>query len=121
MHDLKKFTASFKQNNFTLNLETSGAYDLSGEWDWICLSPKKKKPPVKSVLDKANELKIVISNQDDFEWATSFTDKVKSGCQLYLQPEWDLAQNMLPVILDYIKTHPKWKLSLQIHKYLEIE
>jgi organic radical activating enzyme len=89
-------------------------------WDWICLSPKKFKAPLEEIIPVANELKVVVFNKSDFEWAESFAQKVNPSCKLYLQPEWDKKEVVTPLIIDYIKTHPKWNLSLQIHKYIGV-
>ena len=120
MHDLTTLTASLKANGFETNIETSGAHPLSGMWDWICLSPKKFKAPLKDVIPFANELKVVIFNKTDFEWAEKYAAQVASHCKLYLQPEWDKASTVTPLIIDYIKAHPQWQLSLQIHKYINV-
>jgi len=120
MHDLTTLTASLKANGFETNIETSGAHPLSGMWDWICLSPKKFKAPLKDVIPFANELKVVIFNKTDFEWAEKYAAQVASHCKLYLQPEWDKASTVTPLIIDYIKAHPEWQLSLQIHKYINV-
>src|SRR6185312_8685476 len=102
---------------FITNIETSGSHPLTGTWDWICLSPKKFKPPLPGILKKANELKIIVFNKSDFEWAEKHAALVSPGCKLYLQPEWDKASLITPSIIGYIKEHPQWELSLQIHKY----
>ena len=120
MHDLTALTASLKANGFETNIETSGAHPLSGLWDWICLSPKKFKAPLLEVVPFANELKVVIFNKSDFEWAEKYAAQVAGNCKLYLQPEWDKASIVTPLIIDYIKAHPQWQLSLQIHKYINV-
>ena len=120
MHNLDELTASLKKKNIRTHIETSGAYPLSGTWDWICVSPKKFKAPLPVVLAKANELKVVIYNRSDFEWAEKHAAQVPSSCKLYLQPEWSKAGIMTPLIVDYIKANPKWELSLQIHKYINV-
>jgi len=120
MHDLTALTASLKANGFETNIETSGAHPLSGIWDWICLSPKKFKAPLQDVVPFANELKVVIFNKSDFEWAEKYAAQVPGHCKLYLQPEWDKASIVTPLIIDYIKAHPQWQLSLQIHKYINV-
>ena len=120
MHDLNELTKDFQDNCFKTHLETSGAYPLSGQWDWICLSPKKFKAPLSGILSKADELKVVIFNKSDFDWAEKHATQVSPGCKLYLQPEWDKAAQMTPLIIDYIKANPKWELSLQIHKYINV-
>jgi len=101
-------------------LETSGAHPLSGSWDWICLSPKKDNPPVLEVLEKANELKVIIEDFPDFYWAEENAEMVNENCMLYLQPEWSIRNSMIPVIVKYIQSHPQWKISLQSHKYMRI-
>jgi len=120
MHNLDDLTTSLKQAGFETNIETSGAYPLSGQWDWICLSPKKFKAPLPEVIPYANELKIVVFNKSDFAWAEKYAAQVADSCKLYLQPEWDKAAEVTPLIIDYIKDHPKWELSLQIHKYINV-
>lgn len=120
LHNLDFLTTDLQKAGFETNLETSGSSPLSGHWDWICLSPKKFKAPLAEVIEKANELKVVIFNKHDFTWAETYAAQVNPACQLYLQPEWYKAAEMTPLILDYIKENPKWRLSLQIHKYLNI-
>ena len=120
MHDLNELTIKLQSAGFKTNIETSGAYPLSGKWDWICLSPKKFKAPLPEILPLANELKIVVFNKSDFEWAEKYAALVSSTCKLYLQPEWDKAAEMTPLIIEYIKAHPQWELSLQIHKYINV-
>jgi 7-carboxy-7-deazaguanine synthase len=120
MHPLNELTAALKSKGFHTNIETSGAHPLSGHWDWICLSPKKFKAPLKEVIEAANELKVVIFNKSDFEWAEQFAAQVGPDCKLYLQPEWDKASVVTPLIIDYVKQHPKWRISLQIHKYINV-
>jgi 7-carboxy-7-deazaguanine synthase len=93
---------------------------LSGHWDWICLSPKKFKEPLPEVIAVANELKVIIYNRSDFKWAEQFEKQVPSSCKLYLQPEWSKAAEVTPFIVDFIKDHPQWELSLQIHKYINV-
>ena len=120
MHDLSHLTAALKQKRFEINIETSGAYPLSGTIDWICLSPKKFKAPLPEVVPFAQELKVVIFNQSDFKWAEQYAAMVAPTCKLFLQPEWDKAAIVTPLIIDYIKQHPRWELSLQIHKYINV-
>jgi organic radical activating enzyme len=120
MHDLNTLTTELKKYHFHTHIETSGAHPLSGTWDWICLSPKKFKAPIEEIVPVANELKIVVFNKSDFEWAESFAQKVNPSCKLYLQPEWDKKEVVTPLIIDYIKSHPQWNLSLQIHKYIGV-
>ena len=120
MHDLTELTKAIHAAGFQTNIETSGAHPLSGEWDWICLSPKKFKAPLPEVVPHANELKVVIFNKSDFKWAEEYAAQVSPNCKLYLQPEWDKAAEMTPLIIDYIKAHPQWELSLQLHKYINV-
>lgn len=120
LHNLEKLTATLKSQGFSTNIETSGSSPLTGKWDWICLSPKKFKAPLEEILDKANELKIIIFNKSDFQWAEKYAAKVSSDCKLYLQPEWSKSEKVTPLIIDYIKENPKWELSLQIHKYINV-
>lgn len=120
MHNLDALTAALKEAALQTNIETSGAHPLSGNWDWICLSPKKFKAPLPGVLPHANELKVVVFNTSDFDWAEKYAAQVSSSCKLYLQPEWDKAAQITPLIIDYIKNNPKWELSLQLHKYINV-
>jgi 7-carboxy-7-deazaguanine synthase len=120
MHDLTNLTAALQNAGFKTHIETSGAYPLSGSWDWICLSPKKFKAPLPEMITKADELKVVIYHRSDFEWAEKFAAQVNEACKLYLQPEWDKSAEVTPLIIDYIKAHPQWQLSLQVHKYINV-
>jgi 7-carboxy-7-deazaguanine synthase len=120
MHNLNEITAALQSHNIETNIETSGSHPLSGHWDWICLSPKKFKAPLPGILPHANELKIVVFNTSDFAWAEKYAAQVSPDCKLYLQPEWDKAAIVTPLIIDYIKANPKWELSLQIHKYINV-
>lgn len=120
MHNLDELTLMLKNNGIRTHIETSGAHPLSGVWDWICLSPKKFKAPLPEVIQKANELKVVIFNKSDFEWAEKFAAAVSPACMLYLQPEWSKSAEINPLIISYIKKNPQWILSLQTHKFLDI-
>lgn len=120
MHNLDELCEALHLHGFLTNIETSGTHPVSGKWDWICFSPKKFKKPVEEIYPLANELKIVIYNKSDFAWAESHAAKVNQDCKLYLQPEWDKSAEMLPLIVEYIKENPKWEISLQIHKYMNI-
>lgn len=120
MHNLDALTHALHEAGFQTNIETSGAWPLSGEWDWICLSPKKFKAPVPDIVPLANELKVVIFNKTDFAWAEKYAAQTAPNCKLYLQPEWDRSAQMTPLIIEYIKEHPQWEFSLQIHKYINV-
>jgi len=120
MYDLTEFTTELKANGFNTWIETSGAYQISGTWDWVCLSPKKFKKPVESIYPFANELKVIIYNKSDFAWAIEHANLVSESCKLYLQAEWSREKEMMPLIIDFVKQNPKWTISLQTHKYLNI-
>lgn len=121
MYDCSELCHSLKKEKAEMALETSGAYPLSGDWDWICVSPKKFKRPKDDVLKKANELKVIVYHKSDLEWAQSFRKLVPEECKLYLQPEWSREKEMCDLILPFIQRNPEWKLSLQIHKYLGLQ
>ena len=120
MYSLDKITKALKKEKIAVHLETSGAYKIDGEFDWICLSPKKRKPPLMESLKMADELKVVIYNKDDFSWAEKNALGVKEKCKLFLQPEWSKADKVMPWITEYIKNNPGWRVSLQTHKYLNV-
>ena len=120
MHNLDELTYQLQSEGFETNIETSGSYQLSGNWNWICVSPKKFKAPTAEALAAANELKVVVYNKNDFAWAEKNALQTNENCRLYLQPEWEKASIITPLIIDYIKQHPKWELSLQIHKYINV-
>ncbi len=120
MYDQNDLCKGLKELNIRRHIETSGAYELSGEWEWICFSPKKFLKPKEEICSYAHELKIIIYNKSDFKWAESYASKVKSDCKLYLQPEFSREKEMLPLIIDYVKENPKWNISLQIHKIMNI-
>ncbi|PRX53761.1 7-carboxy-7-deazaguanine synthase QueE [Flagellimonas meridianipacifica] len=118
--DMNPLTQGLKAQNLQTHIETSGAYPLTGTWDWICLSPKKNKLPVGEIYNKAHELKVIIYNKHDFIFAEEQAAKVSQDCILYLQPEWSVREKMIPQIVEYVMKNPKWKVSLQTHKYLNI-
>ncbi len=120
MHNLNELTSQLQNAGFETNIETSGAYPLSGSWNWICLSPKKFKKPLPEIYKAANELKIIVFNKSDFKWAEEQASFVSKDCYLLLQPEWSKADKMMPLIVDYVKTHPQWRVSLQTHKFMAI-
>ena len=118
--DMGPLTAKLRENDLKIHIETSGAYPLSGSWDWICLSPKKTKLPVDDVYRYAHELKMIIHNKHDFIFAEEQAQKVNPNAILFLQPEWSKKEEMTPLIVDYVMNNPKWRVSLQTHKYLNI-
>lgn len=118
--DMGPLTQKLKNFGLRVHIETSGAYSLSGEWDWICLSPKKTKLPVDNVYAAAHELKVIIHNKHDFIFAEEQAEKVNGNAILFLQPEWSKKEEMTPLIVDYVMANPKWRVSLQTHKYLNI-
>lgn len=120
MHNLDALTESIQSKGIRTHIETSASHPLSGNWDWICVSPKKFKAPLPEILIKANELKVIIFNKSDFEWAEKHASMVGNNCQLFLQPEWDQQSKMLPLIIEYVKQNPKWKIGLQTHKWMQI-
>lgn len=120
MWNLDFLTEQLQKNNIKTHIETSGAYKLSGKWHWICLSPKKTKLPLQDIYGVANELKIIINNLHDFKFAEEQANMVNDKCELFLQPEWSKRKKMIPEIINYVMENPKWKISLQTHKYLNI-
>ena len=118
--NLMSLTQELKKEKIKVHLETSGAHFLTGKWDWICLSPKKNKFPLSEIYSKASELKIIIYNKNDFEFAETHASKVNSKCKLFLQPEWGKRKTVMPWITGYILKNSKWMVSLQVHKYLEV-
>ena len=120
LHDCTPLTEALRANGFRTHIETSGSAPLSGTWDWICLSPKKFKSPLPEILPLASELKIIIYNSSDFAWAESYAAQVSPECKLFLQPEWSRAERVTPEIIEYIKAHPRWNFSLQLHKYINV-
>ena len=120
MYDLNELTNRFREDNLKLHLETSGVYEITGEWDWVCFSPKKFKKPKDSVYAKADELKVVVFHPSDLEWAQTHAQKVGDHCKLYLQPEWDRRDQVLPIILNHVRENPEWNISLQTHKYIGV-
>ncbi len=120
LYNLTELCIKLKAEKITIYLETSGAYNLTGQWDWICLSPKKKSPPQKSIIEQANELKIVITDDEDFIWAEKYAKLVNSECHLYLQAEWSNYKKITKKIFYYILNNPKWKISMQAHKFIKI-
>jgi 7-carboxy-7-deazaguanine synthase len=120
LHDCTHLTNALQQAGLRTHMETSGSSPLSGSWDWITLSPKKFKAPLPQILPLANELKVVIYHKSDLNWAETFAAQVSPHCKIFLQPEWSKAAQITPLLIEYIKAHPKWQLSLQIHKYINV-
>ena len=120
MWSLDYITTKLQALNLKTHIETSGAYPLSGKWNWICLSPKKIKLPLDGIYNEAHELKVIISNKHDFKFAEEQAAKVNANCELYLQPEWSKREQMTPLIVEFVMKNPHWKISLQTHKYLNI-
>lgn len=120
MYDLTALTAALRAKGIRSHIETSGAYPARGEFDWITVSPKRYKPPVASILPLASELKVVINHRNDFRWAEQYAAQVSDTCKLYLSPEWEQEEEMVPMVIEYVKEHQQWEISLQIHKYLNV-
>jgi len=118
--NLDYLCSELRKNNLKTFIETSGAYPLSGEWDWICLSPKKNMPPAEEICSKADELKVIIEDSDDFQWAEKYRKLVANACNLYLQPEWSRFEKIIPEIVQYVKQNTSWNISLQVHKFMHI-
>lgn len=119
-YDLEKLTEKLKENDLKLWLETSGAYEITGKWDWIVVSPKRRKAALKSSLKRADELKVVVVRNPDLEWANSFLENVNLNTSLYLQPEWSREDEILPEVINYVKRKLRWRISIQTHKYMRI-
>lgn len=120
LYNLDLLTSQLHEAGIRTFIETSGAYPLSGHWDWVCLSPKKFKAPRPEVIAAAGELKVIVFNKSDFAWAEKHAALAKPDCKLYLQPEWSKATEMTPLIVDYVMENPQWEVSLQTHKFMNI-
>lgn len=119
-YNLNPLCKSMKDNNIETFIETSGAYKLTGEWDWICLSPKKNAPPTDEIIPLANELKVIITEDSDFDWAEKYAGLVNADCHLFLQPEWSKKHILTPKVVEYVKQNPKWRISVQAHKFMKV-
>ena len=120
MYNLDYLCSVLKGSGFQLFLETSGSHPLSGKWDWICLSPKKFSPPLPELFNQADEFKVIIRSVGDFDWAEKNMKKLNTTCKLFLQPEWSVRELIMEPVVEYVKTHPHWRISLQSHKYMKI-
>ena len=120
MHDLNPLTQTLQAAGINTHIETSGAHPVSGHWDWFCLSPKKFVLPLEESYAEADELKVIVYNKSDLKWATDEAAKVGDDCILLLQPEWSREKEMLPLMVDFVKANPQWRISLQTHKYMNI-
>ena len=120
LYPLEYLTGLLRERGLKIFLETSGAHELSGTFDWICLSPKKQHPPVDSIFSRADELKVIVETEEDFKWAETNAARVGERCMLYLQPEWSRYEQMIPAMVEYVKEHPQWNISIQTHKYMHI-
>jgi organic radical activating enzyme len=120
LHQLDPLTTALKAAGFQTHIETSGSSPMSGSWDWVCLSPKKFKAPLAESIKAADELKVVVFNKSDFDWANTFVNDVNTDCKKYLQPEWEKSDAMTPFVIEYIKSNPSWELSAQLHKYIQV-
>jgi len=120
LHQLDPLTTALRAAGFQTHIETSGSSPMSGSWDWVCLSPKKFKAPLAKSIKAADELKVVVFNKSDFDWANSFVNDVNTDCKKYLQPEWEKSDAMTPLVIEYIKSNPSWELSAQLHKYIQV-
>ncbi len=120
LYPLEELTRQLRECGLRIFLETSGSHPFSGWFDWVCLSPKRKQPPLDDAYGRADELKVIIESADDFAWAEEHTARVGRRCRLYLQPEWSVSEKIMPELVEYAKAHPKWSISLQTHKYMHI-
>jgi organic radical activating enzyme len=120
MYQLDYLCSELTKKGFKIYLETSGSHPLTGSWDWICLSPKKFNPPLPELYARADEYKVIIQSEGDFEWAEKNTFRLRDNCLLYLQPEWSVRDIIMEPVIEYVKAHPKWRISLQSHKYMRI-
>jgi len=120
IYELGPLCKLLRENSIQTHIETSGAYKLTGEWNWICLSPKRQNPPLKGIYEKADELKVIIYQEEDYKWAEETANKVNNDCKLFLQPEWSKHKTLIPEIVEYVKKNKKWQISLQAHKFMRI-
>lgn len=120
LYPLGELTRGLHERGLEIFLETSGTQPLSGEFDWVCLSPKRQLPPLEEAFRRADELKVIIQTEDDLNWAVECSKRVKSKCRLYLQPEWSVYEKIIPTIVEWVKENPMWNISIQTHKFMHI-
>ena len=120
LYPLELLTGALHEKGLQIFLETSGSHPFSGSFDWVCLSPKRRQAPLEEAFDRAHELKVIVETAEDFEWAERNAARVRPDCRLYLQPEWSVAEATMPSIVEYVKAHPEWNISIQTHKYMHI-
>ncbi len=120
MYELRPLTSALHARGLEIFLESSGSHPFSGEFDWVCLSPKRRKSPLAEAYERADELKVVIERKEDIAWAEECAAKVRPECRLYLQPEWSRSEEIMPTLVEYAKSHPEWSISIQTHKYMRI-
>lgn len=120
LYPLGELTRGLHERGLEIFLETSGTQPLSGEFDWVCLSPKRQLPPLEEAFRRADELKVIIQTEDDLNWAVECSKRVKSKCRLYLQPEWSVYEKIIPTIVEWVKENPVWNISIQTHKFMHI-
>ena len=120
LYPLGPLTGILRERGLEIFLETSGSHPFSGCFDWVCLSPKRQQPPLEEAYARADELKVIVEREEDFDWAEQNARRVRRSCRLYLQPEWSVAERMMPRIVEYAKEHPAWSISIQSHKYMRI-
>ena len=120
LYPLGVLTETLRERGLQIFLETSGSHPFSGVFDWVCLSPKRRQPPLDEAFERADELKVIVESEEDFEWAERNAARVGGKCLLFLQPEWSVAERVMPAIVEYAKAHPQWNISIQTHKYMHI-
>lgn len=120
LYPLEPLTSELTARGVRIFLETSGSHPFSGRFDWVCLSPKRRRPPLDEAFARADELKVIVETPDDFGWAETHAARVGGACKLFLQPEWSVAERIMPAIVEYVKAHPRWQVSIQSHKYMNI-
>ena len=120
LYPLGDLTRELHAHGLEIFIETSGTNPISGEFDWICLSPKRQMPPLEEALRRADELKVIIQTEEDLEWAVECSKKVSRKCRLYLQPEWSVYEQIIGTIVEWVKEHPEWNISIQTHKFMHI-